>query len=227
MTLIFVHGAGFTGDAFAPQVQAFENAHFPNLPGHLCPGRPRHISDFAEFMEAYAAEHANGDAVLCGHSMGGAAAIEVALRRRVPLRALILIGSGARLRVAPAILEEVAADFQTAILRIATYFFAEPTEERVAWAVDFMRSVGPAQTLRDFQACNDFDALARLGDLSVPLLALTGEADRMTAPKFAHALADRVPGAQARIIPAAGHFVMVEQPEATNAEIAAFLSGVS
>lgn len=131
------------------------------------------------------------------------------------------------MRVAPAFLDGLQSDFEATARTIAGYFFAQPSAERIDRAVEYMRSVGQAQTLRDFRACDAFDALERLGDVGVPLLAITGEADKMTPPKFALALADRVPGAQARIVPGAGHFVMAERPAETNEMISAFLAGLA
>jgi len=89
-----------------------------------------------------------------------------------------------------------------------------------------MRAVGAAQTLRDFRACDAFDRIERLGEVSLPLLALTGEQDVMTPPKFAQALADRVPGAQARIVPQAGHLAMVERPGDVNEALRAFVNQI-
>jgi pimeloyl-ACP methyl ester carboxylesterase len=226
VTPVFIHGAGFTAEVFANQRPAFPGAKFPNLPGHACPGSASTIDDFAQAIEQLAWPDAGEGVVLCGHSMGGAIALQVALRGRLALRGIVLIGSGARMRVAPAILQDLAGDYEGGIERLAPYFFADPTPERIDWATSLMRTVGPGQTLRDFRVCDAFDVLERLGEISVPLLALTGDSDRMTPSKYALALADRVPGAQARIIAGAGHFVMVEQAEETNAHIAAFLSGL-
>lgn len=226
MTVVFIHGAGFDGSVFAHQAGALAGSHAPNLPGHLTAGSPASIAEFAEFIETYVRAEGIDDAVLCGHSMGGAVAIETALRNAVAVRGLVLAGSGARLRVAPAILEQLETDFDAAILVLANLFFADPTPERVEWAVGHMKRIGPAQTRRDFLACDAFDALDRLGELSMPLLALTGEADRMTPPKFAQALAGRVPQGQARIIAGAGHFVMVEQASETTHALRAFLMGI-
>jgi pimeloyl-ACP methyl ester carboxylesterase len=226
VTLVFLHGAGFGGDVFAAQTAEFEASHAPNLPGHFCPGQPQTVDEFAAFVAEYVHRNDLRDVVLCGHSLGGAIAIQTALDRAVPLRALVLLASGAKLRVAPAFLKGFESDFRATAREVASYFFAEPAPARIAWAADCMERVGPAQTLRDFRACDAFDALERLGEISVPVLALTGEADKMTPPKFAHALADRVPGAQARIIAGAGHFVMVEQPDETNEAIRACLSGI-
>lgn len=227
MTLLFLHGAGCTGEVFSAQLPAFPGAHAPNLPGHLCEGSPQSIAQFADGVDAYVVKHGLQRVVLAGHSMGAAIAIESALRKAPWLRAAVLIGGGARMRVAPAFLDGLRTDFEETARTIAGYFYADDSPERIEAAVERMRSVGRDQTLRDFVACDVFDALERLGEITVPVLALTGEADKLAPAKHALALAGRVPGAQARIIPGAGHFVMVERPAETNAVAAAFLAGLS
>lgn len=227
MTLIFLHGAGCTGEVFSEQLRAFPGSHAPNLPGHLSGGSPSSIAEFADAVEAYVREERLTDVVVCGHSMGGLVALELAIRGPQWLAGIVLLDSSARMRVAPQFLEGLQQDFETAARSIAGYFFADSTTERVEAAVETMRRVGPGQTLRDFRACDAYDALDRLSGISVPLLAVTGEADTLAPAKFALALTDRVPGAQARIVPGAGHFVMAERPTETNQAIAAFLRGLS
>jgi pimeloyl-ACP methyl ester carboxylesterase len=227
MTVLFIHGAGCTGEVFDAQVRAFAGSSAPNLPGHLCNGEPSTIEAFADAVESAVHTADVRDAVLCGHSMGGAIALELALRKPRWLKGAVLMGSGARMRVAPAFLDGLESDFEATARTIAGYFFAEPSPRRIDTAVARMRAIGRDQTLRDFRACDAFDVLERVGEVTVPLLALTGEADKLMPAKFAAALADRVPGAQARIVPGAGHFVMTERPEETNDAIAAFLAGLS
>lgn len=227
MRLLFIHGAGFTGAAFAAQMRAFPDALAPNLPGHESPGGAQSIEAFAEFIAAYVHEQGLREFALCGHSMGGAIALEAVLSGRLSPRALVLLGCGARLRVSPAFLTGLAADFEQAVRSIAGALFADPSPERIGHAIESMRRVGQTQTLADFAACNAFDAVDRLAKVKLPLLALTGELDVLTPPKYALLFADRVPGAQARIIPGAGHLVMVERPEETNAAIRAFVDRVS
>jgi pimeloyl-ACP methyl ester carboxylesterase len=222
VTLLFIHGSGFTGDVFAAQMAAFPGAHAPNLPGHDAPGEPASVDEFAAFIESYIGERGLTNVVLAGNSLGGAVALECALRGSAAIAGVILLGSGARLRVAPAIFEQLERDFEEAAAYLATLFFAEPAPALVDAAAARLRRTGQAQVLRDFRACDAFDATGRLDRLRVPLLALTGVADRLTPPKFAQFFADRVEGARARILPEAGHLLMLERPNETNAEIRAF-----
>ncbi|MGZ3510392.1 MAG: alpha/beta fold hydrolase, partial [Vulcanimicrobiaceae bacterium] len=222
--LVFIHGSGCTASVFQAQMRAFPDAHAPNLPGHDAPGAPASVSEFADFIASYVVAHALDTVVLAGSSLGGAIALECALRGMPEVGGVVLLGSGARLRVAPQIFEGLENDFDETTVAFAQLFFAEPTPARLAEAIASMRRVGQAQMLRDLRAADTFDAMDRLGELTVPLLALTGEADRLTPPKFAQFLADRVAGARARILPGAGHLVMVERPDETNAELRAFVN---
>jgi 3-oxoadipate enol-lactonase len=225
--LLFLHGAGFTGDVFEQQLRAFPEAQAPNLPGHLCEGAPKSIGEFADEVGTRAEQAGFERTVVCGHSMGGAVALELALRQPPWLAGAILLGAGARMRVAPAFLEGLESDFEATARRLAGYFFAHPAPERIEGAVNSMRRVGQAQTLRDFRACDAFDVLDRLESIRLPMLAVTGQQDALVPAKHAAALADRVPAARSRIVEGAGHFVMIEQPAETNETVAAFLRGLS
>lgn len=226
MTLFFIHGAGCTAETFSAQTAAFPNGAALELPGHDGGSdTPASIGEFADFIERRLAGRPARSVVLCGHSMGGAIALETALRDPAALRGVVLIGSGARLRVAPALFESLARDFPAAARDLAErFFFAAAEPGWIARAVAQMERVGAAQTIRDFRACDAFDAVERLSELRVPLLALTGDGDALVPAKYATFIADRVPEGAARIIGGAGHFAMVERPDETNALISAFVA---
>ncbi len=221
--IIFIHGSGFTGAIFRDQVTAFANSIAPNLPGHASHGSAKSVSEFGDFIGAFIKEHKLHDVTLCGNSLGGAVALDVALRKNPVVRSIVLLGSGARLRVAPAILNGLRDDFEPTINEVARMLYADPSEEQIAYAVAAMRRVGASQTLADYEACNAFNVMERLDSIAIPVLAITGEHDRMTPPKYADLLAARVQRGEARIVSGAGHMVMVERPTETNRLIAEFL----
>ncbi|MHB8177434.1 MAG: alpha/beta fold hydrolase [Vulcanimicrobiaceae bacterium] len=225
-TLLCLHGAGCTNQVFEEQRAAFPDLVALNLPGHQSPDAPTSIEQFADGVEALVTQAGFRAVVLCGSSMGGAIALELSLRAPGWLRATVLIGSGSRLRVAPQILERLESDFDGVCAELAAAFFAEPTPQRVALATTLLHAIGPAQTKRDFLACNAFDVTARLPEIRVPLLALVGEQDLMTPPKYAHQLAARVPAARAEVIAGAGHLAMLERPCEVNDLLRAFVTEI-
>lgn len=227
MTLLFIHGAGCLPRVFEAQLAAFSDAIAVNLPGHGTPGSCTSIAEFADAVAAEMRSRGIDRAILAGSSMGGAIALELALRRDPRVAGLVLLGSSARLRVAPAILEGLADDFPATAVALADAFYADLTPERIAGSVEMMLEVGQTQTLRDFTACDAFDARERVYEIEVPLLALTGEQDRLTPPKFAEFFVGRVPRASARIVPGAGHLVFIERPDETNDAIDSFVTTIS
>jgi pimeloyl-ACP methyl ester carboxylesterase len=60
--------------------------------------------------------------------------------------------------------------------------------------------------------------------VAVPTLVLWGESDRIVHPDYGRAFQQAIPGAQFQLIPAAGHYPYLEQPEAFVASVTAFLS---
>ena len=208
---------------FEAQTRAFEGSFALPLPGHGVPGAPGNIGEFADFVSDFTKERNLRDVVLVGSSMGGAIALELALRGDSRLRGVALIGAGAKLRVSPAIFEALESDFEAACSMLARSLFAKPTPKLLQKAVADLHLVGPAQTIRDFRACDAFDVTDRLDRIEVPLVSLTGERDAMVPPKYGAFVADRVPGGSARILPGAGHLAMVESPVDTNDAIRSFV----
>ena len=227
MTIVFIHGAGCLPHVFEEQLAAFPDALAVNLPGHGKPGEPATVAALADAVAAELHSREIDHAILAGSSLGGAVALDLALRHDPRVAGLIMLGSSARLRVAPSIFESIREDFDAAAVSLARNYYANPSGARVDWSVAMMRAVGAEQLVRDFAACDAFDVRERLGEIDVPLLALTGENDVMTPPKFAEAFVGRVPRAMARIVPGGGHLVFVERPEETNDAIRTFVTSLA
>lgn len=227
MTTVFIHGAGCTGAVFGAQRAAFPDSLAPDLPGRGTPGASTSIDEFAGFIERHVADRAAGPTILCGHSMGGAVAVACAIRKNVSIAGVVVLGGGLQMPVSERLLDEMSSDFQRASHRLARAFFAEPTPERLDWAASMLLAVGPSQTIADFRACAAFDASSEAREISCPLLTVTGSADRLMPPDMGADLAARVPGGQSRTIPGAGHFALVEAPDAVNQLLRDFVNGIT
>jgi pimeloyl-ACP methyl ester carboxylesterase len=164
--------------------------------------------------------------VLVGHSMGGAIALQAALDAPSALSGLVLIGSGARLRVAEAILQSTMSEetMAQAIRIIVEWSYsagaARPLREL---SVRSLRETRATVLHNDFVACDGFDVMARLGELLLPVLVVCGSEDRLTPEKYARYLAGHLPDARLVMLPGAGHMAMLEQPQASAEAVRAFL----
>jgi pimeloyl-ACP methyl ester carboxylesterase len=217
--LLFVHGAGGDHTMWGEQLRELApnfsvaaldlNGH-GRSPAREGEGFQTYTEDVLAVLEALAMP-----TVVVGHSMGGAITLMVALQRPKNLVGLGLVGTGAKLRVHPQILELCQTDFERAIDFIVQWAFAEqsPPELRERARAQ-MRRTGADALLRDFSSCNTFDVMARLSEIALPTLILCGRDDKLTPVKYSEYLQQNIPTAQLKIIEGAGHMVMLEQPRA-------------
>lgn len=216
--LILIHGAGGNHLHWPAALRRLPGAtvYAIDLPGHgrsTGPGR-EHIEEYAadvvRFMDAVAV--ARG--VLVGHSMGGAIAQMVALVAPERVAGLVLVGTGARLRVAPVLLEGILQDARGTVALITGWAWGpEADPAMVARGRRMMARGDPRVLWGDFAACDRFDVRERVGEIAAPALVITGSEDRMTPPKFGQWLAERIPGARFIQVDGAGHMVMLEKPD--------------
>lgn len=229
-TLVLIHGAGGSRLHWPGELRRLPDAtaYTLDLPGHgrsAGPGRDT-IQGYAEAVVAFldADDVAVERAIFAGHSMGGAIAQTLGLAFPDRTAGLVLVGTGARLRVAPTILEGIQADFEGAIDLITRYAWAQETSKRTTeLGREALRETGPDVLFGDFVACDRFNVMDRLDKLNVPTLIVTGTADQLTPPKYAHFLAEHIPQANLTLIDGAGHMVMLERPAETVEAVQGFL----
>lgn len=230
--LICLHGAGgshrhwghvLAGLADIARVIA------PDLPGHSRsdpPGRDS-ISGYAAAVLALLDALQLDRAVLLGHSMGGAIALELALAAPSRVAGLAFAGSSARLRVMPELIAGLERDPAATVDLLLSLMYAAdaPAELRAAGRDDYLRCA-PQVFRDDFAACDGFDLRGRLGELQQPALVICGAEDRLIPPKLGAELAAGL-GVAPLTIAGAGHVPMIERPEATNAALRAWFAGQS
>ena len=228
-TVLFLHGAGGSHHTFRDQWAGLKGAArlvIPDLPGHgESGGSPREtVPACAAWVAEFAREAALSRFVLAGHSMGGAIALQAALDRVKGIEALVLLGTGARLKISPVIFEGISGRFREFAPELVEWMMSPVSSPLLREDVTTdVLSTRPSTFLADFHACNGFDVMSRLGEIAVPALVVNGDEDRLTPLKYAEYLATNLPGAVLKIIHGAGHLAMLENPAEVNAVIAAFL----
>ncbi len=229
--VVLIHGAGGSHLHWPPYLRRLPGTDVLalDLPGHgrsAGAGRDsiaNYAADLLAWLDALAVERA----VLCGHSMGGAVAQWLALERPERVAGLVLMGTGAMLRVAPILLETVLNNPAAVLGMMADWLYgpAAPPALREL-GMQAMAAVPPAVFHGDLLACDQFDVRGRLAEICVPTLVVGATEDKMTPLKFSHYLAENIPGAQLVIVAEAGHMMMLERPDEVGAAVTRFLSAL-
>lgn len=226
--LLLLHGAGGTHMHWPAALRRLPdwNVYALDLPGHGKsdgPGRDS-IAAYGEVVYRVVQALELERIVLVGHSMGGAIAQEFALHYPSRLAGLVLVGTGARLRVAPSILEGIRSDFPAAARAITDGVHAPdaPAQLKRIYLQRYMEN-DPQVLYDDFYACDQFDRRADVARIETPTLVVCGSADAMTPAKFSQSLVQSLPHAHLTLIPGAGHMVALEASEETTAAVEAFL----
>ncbi len=228
-TIVFIHGAAGSGDFWQPQIEglaARANTLAIDLPGHgrSDGGGLDTIEGYADSVIDLINQVKVPNPIPCGLSMGGAVVLQLLLDRPELLKAGILIGTGARLKVAPMIFEAIEKDYSSYVSMICKLVSSKNMNPGVLDSYrDATARCKPEVTWRDFQACNGFDVMRRISSISLPVLIVSAEDDQLTPTKYSEFLQNSIPGAIGAHIQDAGHILPMEKPEAFNRALVEFL----
>ncbi len=159
-----------------------------------------------------------------GHSMGGAIVQEVAISSHDLLKGIILVATGARLKVAPMFLNGLLNNFEQIIPSVISFAYASGADRSmIEQGIEIMVSAGSQVVYNDFLACDRFDSRQRLARVRLPCLVLCGEEDQLAPPKLSETLKETIEGSTLKILSDAGHMVMIERYRELNEAVEAFI----
>jgi pimeloyl-ACP methyl ester carboxylesterase len=231
--VVLIHGAGGTHLYWPPELRrlAGYRVFALDLPGHgKSAGRGlQSITAYALAVKDWMLALGLHSAVFAGHSMGSAIALTLSLEQADHVNGLILLGAGARLKVAPELLDNAASQttYQNAVNMVIDWSFGSGAPPRLKeLAAQRMAETRSSVLYGDFVACNNFDETERIEQIRQPALVVCGSEDRMTPLRQSQFLMEHIPGAKLKTILGAGHMVMLEKPQAVADTMLGFLEGV-
>ncbi len=238
--LVLVHGAGSDHTVWNGQAARFKrtkvNAIAPDLPGHGASAgeSPASIEDMGAWLigllDALQAEKV----VLAGHSMGSLVALEAASRMPGTTAALVLLGTAVPMPVNRALLDAARRQDPAAVDIIMQYGHGPELQAGQSPAADqlltrtrdmLLTSLDGA-LFADLNACNSYArGLEAATAVTCPVTVLTGEQDRMTPVAAVQDLLGKLPNASQVIVPACGHMILSEKPDAVSEALTAAVTG--
>ena len=153
--------------------------------------------------------------------------MDLALRFPTFPKGLVLVGTGAKLRALPRILDEIEDDFAKTVEFICALPFAKDVpEEMLNVAIAEMLKNSPDVLYGDFSACERFDIMEEVEGINNPTLIICGDQDALTPVKYSRYQAERISVSRLEVIVGAGHMVTLERPKQFNKKVETFLRSV-
>lgn len=226
--IVFVHGWSCDASYWDAQVAHFAPRHRVvaiDLAGHGASGQERKgytMEAFGADVAAVLAQLDLKDAVLVGHSMGGAVIVEAALA--APDRVLGLVGvdnfQNVNLKLPPesigAFLSPFEANFTPSVKGWVGRMFPAGTDTALSAGIARdMAAAPPAVALsamRELLHWYSVRAVDRLPLLKAPLMCVNADMQ----PTQVDPIKALVPGYQLRVLAGRGHFLMREDPAGFN-----------
>jgi pimeloyl-ACP methyl ester carboxylesterase len=231
--ILLTHGYSSTAQMWAGQIEPLSRNHtlvLWDMRGHGQSDYPEDdslyseeatVADMAALLDTVGAR----TAIVGGLSLGGY--MSLAFHRRHPERvsALLIIDTGPGFKK-----DEAREAWNQTALKTAKRWEEQglaplqslSPERRTA---DHRSADGLARSGRGMLTQRDAQVINSLPDIAVPSLVVVGADD---APFLAAAdyMAAKIPGAQKVVIPNAGHAANIDQPDAFNRAVLAFLDGM-
>ncbi len=241
--ILFIHGFPFDHTMWHHQVSALTSWRCvaPDLrgagssPGPAAVGEysvASYANDLIELLDSLEIH----EAVVCGLSLGGYVTFELLRNHATRVRAAILCNTKAAAdsaaakhdRDAMALLAQqrgAGAIAEELLPKLLSRDTVQSQPEVVRAVRDMMTRaplrgiVGALHALRERP-----DSTPLLATIHVPVLVVAGAEDVSTPAEGMREMASAIPGAEFVVVPRAGHLAPLEQPDAVNAAITAFLA---
>lgn len=250
-TLILVHGFAASVHAWRPWVERLDSDYriiAIDLPGHgltLAPKDYQASLDRNAALVGKLADHAGAETfVLAGNSMGGGVSLAYAMKNPARLEALVLVdaagwpGEEGEERGGPpgafALLNNGFGRFILKLFDVNMFvggglkdaYLDETlvTDEVIARYTDLAMGEGHRDILLSQNSRPDTPwTPADFAKISVPVLVLSGEQDKLIPVEDARAIAAAIPGAKLVTYPEGGHLPMEQLPDETVRDLREFL----
>ena len=204
----------------------------PSVPGFGRTARPAtytRVDDLAYFCLDLADKLQLESAVLMGSGFGGWIAAEIAVRNTARFSQLVLIDSFG-VKLSPPAVPDIADIYALGEDELDRRIWHDPAQRHRAWETmddETLLAIAQshhAQIRYGWQPYMHNPGLAQwLHRIGIPTLVVWGESDGIVKPEYGRGYAAAIPGALFEVVPNAGHYPHLEQPDAFMEIVSGFL----
>jgi len=212
-SILFIAGAGMdhrlVRSLKLPDAE-FNKPLIIDLPGHGdSKGTSSNaIESYSKFLIECLESYDFNKLSLCGHSMGGLIALEMAMQKNFSVQSIILVNSIYPTRVAEPLLAKAKASNGSA----ADFIIKYGLYKRLLGIKNAFSDEDDLVMLDDLEACNSYQLdLNVIKDLEIPISIILGSKDKLVDLKAVESFANTVP-CKTHTVEEAGHFLFFEQP---------------
>ena len=238
--LVFLHGLGGGHHAWDRQLPYFSARGYPSHAwdqpgyGHSETVEPYDLEQVALSLKRLIESLGGEPVVLVGHSMGGLIAQEAYARFPQLVKALALCFTSAAFvgdsefahkfvaaRIGPLDEGKSMADIAVSLMPAMRGSKSDP--EGLALAERIMSGIPPGTYRKAVHLLTTFDRREQLPGIAVPALLIAGSDDKTAPASIMKRMAEKIPGAEYVLLEGCGHLGQLDQPDAFNAALEAFL----
>lgn len=226
--LIFLHGwrsqkevwNSVTGKLSDYQIYTIDLPGFGKSPA---PKDAWMVVDYAKVVKEFIDKLGLKNVIIVGHSFGGRVGIKLASQYSSSISKLVLVDS------AGFAMESGKKSAMNAAAKIAKPFFKpsfmQGLRKKVYKQIGAEDYVATPELQKTFVNVTSEDLSADLKNISCPTLIITGKKDNDTPLEFGQRMQSLIANSQLLVLPDAGHFSFLDQPEEFVKELRAFYEG--
>lgn len=228
-TIVFLHGWRADSSVWAKSMPALDDGKTrmvaPDLPGFgqsEAPIRPEGVAGYREIVAHLLDRLSLQGAVLIGHSFGGSIAATLAATRPELVSRLVLVNSaGVREDTSDKKIKRNIARMVRPAFKPA---FMQPIRRKIYSVMGAEDYVARPDLAEHFRRIVAEDISNYFEQIQQPTLLIWGDADEDTPLADAELMHEGITSSDLVVIPGAGHFSFLDDPEAFIEHVQAFLS---
>jgi pimeloyl-ACP methyl ester carboxylesterase len=214
--LLFLHGWRSNKEIWRDVILKLSNypvfaLDLPGFGGSQIPKQAFTVGDYADVVAGFIKKLDLKNTIIVGHSFGGRVGIKLASQHPGLISKLVLVDS------AGFAMDESKKNFINTAAKIAKPFFKPKIMQGLRKKIyqkigseDYVATPGLTQTYLNVIS---EDLTEYVKKISQPTLIIYGQNDTATPPEFGKKMHGLIPNSKFQILPNAGHFSFLDQPE--------------